>query len=198
MEPVPVTRTVRRTVRMAVALVVGQALLCALIGWLTLGQSRSEPPGTPGSVVDQLAAPPPANPPPPSARTAIAPATTQARKPAPVATTTRPVPRRAVTSSAVPSRPPAQPPASREPEPILIPAPKSPAPEPPAPSPPAVTPMPTTTSATPAPSPTPDLVREPVEVGDECRPAGAYGRTAEGVLVRCVREWGHRPRWKIV
>jgi len=54
-ESVPATRTVRRTVRVAVALVVGQALLYALIGYLTLGRSSGSG--------DRLADPPLALPP---------------------------------------------------------------------------------------------------------------------------------------
>ncbi|MCO8272058.1 hypothetical protein M1L60_15800 [Actinoplanes sp. TRM 88003] len=195
MEPVPVTRTVRRTVRMAVALVVGQAVLCALIGWLTLGQSRSEPARSPGAAVDQLAAPPPADPATPSARTVIAP-TTQAREPVPA--TSRPAPRKKKRSPAAPERPATTTaPTTRAPQPISVP-PDPPALVPPAP-PPSPPPSPSPSSALPSsPSPSAGLVRDPVRVGDECRPTGAYGRTAEGVLVRCVREWRHPPRWKIV
>ena len=75
MEPVPVTRTVRRTVRMAVVLVIGQALLCALIGWIVFGHSFStRPPGAPP--VDRLAVPPMVIPPPPGIRQS-APAATE-------------------------------------------------------------------------------------------------------------------------
>jgi hypothetical protein len=49
----------------------------------------------------------------------------------------------------------------------------------------------------PSPPPTSE-VPGPVVVGDLCAPEGAYAHTAEGVLVRCVRLWHHRPRWKIV
>src|SRR3954454_15097320 len=57
-ESLPAAGTVRRTVRVAVALVVGQALLVGLIGWLTLGRATGS-----GGAVDQMAAAP-ATPPP--------------------------------------------------------------------------------------------------------------------------------------
>ncbi len=173
---------------MAVALVVGQAVLCAFIGWMTLGRSRSEPVRPPGSaVVDQLAIPPLAGPAPPSltSRSTVVPSK-QARKP--TTPTSRASPRRSATTAVPPSST-----VTRTPEPILAP-PEEPALLPPAPPPPSATPPATTRPTTPA----PDVVQEPVRVGDECRPEGAYGRTADGELVRCVREWRHRSRWKIV
>ncbi|MBM2617458.1 hypothetical protein JIG36_18030 [Actinoplanes sp. LDG1-06] len=197
MEPVPVTRRVRRTVRMAVALVVGQAMLCALIGWLTLGRHRSEPSRPPGSaVVDQLAAPPLTGPVPAASRSAIS-STAQTRKPAPA----RPSPRRS-TADAVPRpvvpEPDRPEPISAPPEdPPVVPTPPTP-PTPPAPSPPRTSPP---DQLTPSPQTTPSpsgAVQEPVRVGDECDPVGSFGRTAEGELVRCVRDWRHGPRWKIV
>ncbi|GAB2573305.1 hypothetical protein Aab01nite_19790 [Paractinoplanes abujensis] len=196
MEPVPVTRRVRRTVRMAVALVVGQAMLCALIGWLTLGRHRPEPARPPGApVVDQLAIPPltttAASAPPPS-RSAIS-ATRQSRQPS-VVSSARPAPVRS--TSAAPAPPAASP------EPILAP-PDDPAmvpPVPPVPSPstPKTPLLPSSPASSPVPSASPGVVQDPVRVGDECHPVGSYGRTAEGDLVRCVRDWRHGPRWKIV
>ncbi|MBL7255201.1 hypothetical protein [Paractinoplanes lichenicola] len=199
MEPVPVTRKVRRTVRMAVALVVGQAMLCALIGWLTLGRHQSEPARSPGSaVVDQLAVPPLAptgatSAPPPPSRSAIS-ATKQTRKPASIVSP-RPAPARS--TSAIPAAPP------RSPEPILAP-PEDPEVVPPVPPTTSPTPLPkppllpTSPASTPMPSESPGFVQDPVRVGDECHPVGAYGRTVEGDLVRCTRDWRHGPRWKIV
>ncbi|WP_127497508.1 hypothetical protein [Actinoplanes solisilvae] len=179
MEPVPVTLKVRRTVRLAVALVVGQALLCALIGWLTLGQSRPEPARPPGSsVVDAMGAPP--SPPAirPTSRAVPAPAT-RARKatstPAPRRSTNTPAPRTAATTpTPVPIEGPPEDPAVVPPVP------------PPAASPPATSPPPA------------DVVQQPVREGDECRPLGARGRTAKGEDVRCVREWPRQLRWRIV
>jgi hypothetical protein len=104
-EPVPVTLRVRRTVRMAVALVVGQALLCALIGWLTLGRSRSEPAHPPGSaVVDAMAAPPTSRAVvAPTSRVIVAP-TTRAREA--TSPTARSAPRRSTSAPAARSTPP--------------------------------------------------------------------------------------------
>ncbi|WP_250001868.1 hypothetical protein [Actinoplanes sp. M2I2] len=211
MEPVPVTRKVRRIVRMAVALVIGQAMLCALIGWLTFGRGASEPVRSPGSsVVDQLAAPPLTEPARPSPRAAIV-ATTRAREPVPASA--RPASRRSTAATVAPSPPAttvttpattAPTPATTAPttpatqEPVSLVPPAAPELDTPAPSPSAVSPSLSPTSATPSPGASSALVRQPVRAGDECRPVGAYGRTAKGEPVRCVREWGHRPRWKIV
>ncbi|MGK5678888.1 hypothetical protein [Actinoplanes sp. URMC 104] len=224
MEPVPVTRRVRRTVRMAVALVVGQAMLCALIGWLTFGRSRSEPAGPPGSsVVDQLAAPPVVPSVPPAvhgtavptgqARELVSPASRRAvRKGA-----RTPVPAPATSPVSLPepiSAPPGDEPGTVAPAPPPATTTSAPAPVPPAPattdpatadptspaatSAPATTPATTAPAATPAPSRPVERVQEPVRIGDECRPLGAYGRTASGQLVRCERDRRHEPRWKIV
>ena len=56
-EPVAHAASPRRTVRVAVALVAGQAALCAVIGWVTFGAAE---PGTPADTrqVDPLAGPP--------------------------------------------------------------------------------------------------------------------------------------------
>ncbi|MDY7088464.1 MAG: hypothetical protein SYR96_25585 [Actinomycetota bacterium] len=201
MEPVPVTRRVRRTVRMAVALVVGQAMLCALIGWLTLGRHRAEPARPPrSSVVDQLAIPPLTSAAPPPSRGAIS--ATALPRPASAA------PRRAAPArSTADALPPPVVPATGAPQPINAPPddpqvapPSPPPPPPPLPSSPRtripLTPVPSV--ATPTPSTSPEVVQEPVRVGDECRPLGAYGRTGEGDLVRCLPDGRDEPRWKIV
>ncbi|SNY11874.1 hypothetical protein [Paractinoplanes atraurantiacus] len=199
MEPVPVTRGVRRTVRMAVALVIGQALLCALIGWLTLGRSSSDPGGS-GAAVDQAAAPPPrlTSAAPAPAVPAPEPPVAASRGPqAPVSKTRRPAktatPGKPTTSP--PSSPAASPPAAPEPsvpsvtpssELILLP------PEPPT----------TSASASPTPRDQPrpdgDKVQRDVTVGDRCWPEGAFGRTRDDQLVRCLRARYDPPRWKIV
>ena len=203
MEPVPVTRRVRRTVRLAVALVIGQALLCALIGWLTLGHDRSEP-QRPGSPVDQLAAPPLVPAPPATVARSAAVVSKQSRRPssavadrpratavgtaAPRPTAATPTPTPTTNSAAAPTR---------SPVPIGSP-PADPAP------PPMVPPLPPTPSAS-ASSKVPPQgdaelpeVQEPVEAGARCRPLYAFGRTEEGNLVRCLRKGPYRPRWKIV
>lgn len=186
---------------MAVALVVGQAMLCALIGWLTLGRHRTEPARPPGSaVVDQLAIPPVGGAASPSSQGAIS--ATALSRPAP-AVPRRPAPAR----STADALPPPVVPATNDPQPINAPPddPQVVPPAPPLPSPSLsssprtripLTPVPSV--ATPAPSTSPEVVQEPVRVGDECRPLGAYGRTAEGDLVRCLRDGRDEPRWKIV
>lgn len=188
---------------MAVALVIGQALLCALIGWLTLGASREEGRKSSGPAVDQLAAPPPpAVPLPTVAESAGAPST---RPPASVSPKSVSRARSGSSSSSSSVRSPeprrkAVPPQPKKssvaPSPtiILLPPEPSPTPSPPVPS-----------SRPPSPpawwtGPDDDdpEVREPVTVGDRCRPEGAFGRTKEGVAVRCLRSWPRGPRWKIV
>jgi hypothetical protein len=189
-EPVPVTSKVRRTVRVAVALVVGQALLCTLIGWLTLSQSRPAGSGPGASAVDQLAAPPPVAPGPPVVGTTTSAAPSSSYSSAPV--------RRKRTSAAVdapaPPRATTGAPTPPSPEPIGLP------PEPPAASSSAPAPPlpPTVAPSSAVTTPPTGLIRAPVTIGDRCRPEGAFGRTAEGALVRCVAERHRRPRWKIV
>jgi hypothetical protein len=185
-ESVPAASTVRRTVRVAVALIVGQALLVALIGWLTFGRA-----GDSDSAVDQLAAPPQA--PPPTA-------TSRYATPSRSATTSPEPPRTSVPATterrAVPTRtPPATTLATSDP------APPSPLVETPSPSATVTSSAPPDLSlippAPPAASDVP-VVQAPVTVGAHCWPEGAYGWTAGGTLVRCVRTPHHRPRWKIV
>jgi hypothetical protein len=183
-ESVPAAGTVRRTVRVAVALIVGQALLVALIGWLTFGQA-----GGPRPAVDQVAAPPQV--PPPTA-------TSRYASPSRSATTSLHPPRVGVPATtdrkAAPRR---TPPATADPP---DPAPPSTLVETPSPA-ATVTPVPSNSAlvppAPPAASDVP-VVQTPVTVGDRCWPEGAYGRTADGTLVRCLRTTHHRRRWKIV
>ncbi|MFI5888975.1 hypothetical protein ACIA5D_02520 [Actinoplanes sp. NPDC051513] len=192
MESLPAAGTVRRTVRVAVALVVGQALLCALIGWLTLGRGHGS-----AATVDQMAAPPV---PAPTATSRYAtPAPTAATSATPPATAGRKTADRKV--AATPSR--ANPPALDPPDPPA-PAPPPPAPATAVPELPDPTIVVTTTTVPgralvpPMPSPTLSEAPGPVTVGDRCLPEGAFARTADGDLVRCVRTWRHRSRWKIV
>jgi hypothetical protein len=196
-EPVPGTRTVRRTVRVAVSLLLGQALLCAVIGWVTYRYSPAHRHRGP-TVVDQLADAPRRHPKPAEVR----PAETS---PGPRATnrprTRAPVPR----STAPPSFP--VPTLSAQPVislPVTLPAPPV-TPVPPAPSAPPVSLAPTALPARPPNSPVPSVdlfppgpVQQPVTVGEPCHPLGAIGRTAKGTEVRCLRTRTHRQRWKIV
>jgi hypothetical protein len=190
-DSLPAAGTVRRTVRVAVALVVGQALLVGLIGWLTFGRASGS-----GGAVDQLAARP-ATPLPPAAtsRYAEPPRPPSTSAPAPTTakheTAGRPPDRTATTSRA-----PAPPPESAAP-----PSPK--APRGPVPSivvSPSIVPsalVPVVPVPPPSP-PSPHEVPGPVVAGDPCAPEGAAAHTADGLLVRCARTWHHRLRWKIV
>jgi hypothetical protein len=195
-ESSPAAGTVRRTVRVAVALVVGQALLCALIGWLTLGRGHGS-----GSSVDQMAAPP-AVPPTVTSRhvtpgRSVATASVATASPA---GGTRTADRKAPRSPAIraTSTRPADPPDPAPPTPAPAPA-TSETPALPVPTIVATTTGPGSALAPPVPpSPTVTDTSEPITIGDYCRPEGAYAIAADGTLVRCVRTWRHRPRWKIV
>jgi hypothetical protein len=180
---------VRRTVRVAVALVVGQALLCALIGYLTLGRSGAQPRG------DHMAEPPLA----PPVTATSSPAPTAAAPTSVSATATR-KPKRRAGNDATPARTkPAPPPLP--PGPVVA--------EPPPETLIAPSPVPSAaTTITTAPSfgnpPLPPTVpprytvQDPVTVGDLCAPEWAFGRTSDDTLVRCLRTVRHAPRWKIV
>jgi len=199
-EPVSVTSPVRRTVRMAVALVIGQALLCALIGWLTLGASQEQTrrPGSPP--VDQLAAPPPPGLPHPTASRPAMPRQVRPVRPA----LSRPASARPVSRPDRRTTPPPAPRFSPKPAPPKSAPPKSASPGPASPRPtltplppvPPVPELPTPKTSAPSP-PAGETVQEAVTIGDRCRPEGAYGRTNRGVLARCFSSWHHGPRWKI-
>lgn len=169
---------------MAVALVVGQALLCALIGWLTLGASRSDGGRSTGPIVDQLAAPPPAVP--ASAGPTTVPVATSAAAEPRKTVSRRPSSRPTATTTARERRSPSPPPRSAEPSREAAP-----------PAPPSLINLPPPSpgvSAVPSPS---GKVQEKVTVGDRCSPEGAFGRTEKGIEVRCLRSWHRGPRWKI-
>ncbi|GIM91574.1 hypothetical protein [Paractinoplanes toevensis] len=203
MEPVPTTRSVRRTVRVAVALVVGQALLCALIGFLTLGRS--------GGSVDRMAEPPLVPPPatapgsPSPTASFSATATTRPAQPARDATSTRgkrkPDPTPATGATTAASEPPPEP-MIDFPAPVTTPTPgvsSTATSAPSAPSAPTASPP---KELIPPPAPPFGSAAPPVQdsvvAGDPCAPEWAFGRTSHGTLVRCVRTWHHRLRWKIV
>jgi len=189
-DSLPAAGTVRRTVRVAVALVVGQALLVGLIGWLTFGRASGS-----GGAVDQLAAPP-ATPLPPGATSRYAEPPVPPGTSAPAPTTARREtagqrPDRASTPSRAPARPakPAPPPAPKAPRglvPSIVVSPSI--------VPSALVPL---VPVPPSP-PSPPEVSGPVVAGDPCAPEGALAHTADGLLVRCAHTWHHRLRWKIV
>ncbi|MET0423398.1 MAG: hypothetical protein ABW046_05965 [Actinoplanes sp.] len=194
MEPVTVTSSVRRTVRMAVALVIGQALLCALIGWLTLGSSQDQTRRPASPPVDQLAAPPPPALLEPTATISTAPRQIRPVRPIRPASSS-PVARldRTTRPTTPAPRPSSKRPPSRPPLPSTNPTPPAP-PVPPG----LLTPSPQpSSSATPIGLPGDEPVQQAVTIGDRCRPEGAYGRTKRGVLARCLSSWHRGPRWKI-
>jgi hypothetical protein len=191
-EPVAGARTVHRTVRVAVALLLGQALLCAVIGWLTYRYSPAHRQRGP-AVVDQMAGAPrvlPKSPAPPTP--VVRPAETSARGGSPPPTRPPPTHAPAPRSTAPPSF--SVPPFSAGPVTSSAPPPAAPAPPAPSTSPaePSNSPVPTVDLLPPLP------VQHPVTVGELCRPLGAIGRTEDGTEVRCLRSRNHRPRWKIV
>jgi hypothetical protein len=174
-------------VRVAVVLAAGQALLCAVIGWLTFGSgpagSHSAQPSPP---VNPLAAPPLVMP----TASMVLPAT---RAPA---TTRAPRSRAAAPARSIrPGRPPAPPRApqrsSTEPPPEVMAVPD----DTPTPQPPAAAPEPDP-AATPAPSGSGE-VQLSRTVGDACDPPGAPGITDDNVALTCVPGSDGRPVWQI-
>jgi hypothetical protein len=168
----PVARTsVRRTVRVAVALVLGQALLCALIGWLTFGSGHAHPRG-PVPTSEPLAGkplviPPPVVVPPP-------------RPPRPSA---EPSVTKKVRTASPSERPSTRPPSSPTSTPARSPVRQA-----------SPTGQPALALPTP---PTADPVQSPVKVLDVCAPEDAIGLTAEGVPVTCVLGRDGNLRWQI-
>jgi hypothetical protein len=198
-EPVPATRSVRRTVRVAVALVIGQALLCALIGWITFTYSPAHRDHQ-SPAVDQMAGAPVVAPRAGAtsatalaAPSSSAPAGKRAKHDAGAADPAAPS---TAQSSAVPGvvlNVPAFPAVpmptatSENPQLTVLP------PQPPAPA--STTPSATTPPATaPAALPSPEVVVP----GTECDHENAVGHTVTGAEVHCLRNRHRQLRWKIV
>jgi len=190
-ESVPAKGTVRRTVRMAVALVLSQALLCGLIGWLTFGRSPASGPPPATQAIEPLTLPRLPVIPRPEPRTST---TVPVTTPAPTKATGAP------TTAAARRLPPTE--TGEWPAPSRVPAapvPAAPAEPPPAPM--ASTPTAPTESLVPPAPPSASAaptVQQPVTAGEHCRPEWAFGRTADGTWMRCLRSGPHRLRWKIV
>jgi hypothetical protein len=168
----PVARTsVRRTVRVAVALILGQAVLCAVIGWVTFGSGHAQPRG-PVPTTEPLAGKPlvipppvvvpPPRPPQPSAEPSVS---KKVRRASP---SERPSTRPSSSPTTTPARSPVRQ-ASPTGQPALA--------------------LPTPPTAGP--------VQSPVKVLDVCAPADAIGLTAEGVSVTCVLGGDGTLRWQI-
>jgi hypothetical protein len=175
-------------VRVAVALVAGQAALCAVIGWLTFGPAPA--PSRPSAALDPPAPPRLAMP-----SISIAPPPTSAPPTSPPPTTrATSSPRAAVARFARPPRPPAPPKqpdreGTSEVPPLPLDSPISPTPtESASPSPdPNASPLPSST----------DVVQHPVVEGGPCEPEGALGRTVDDVALRCLRGEDGRLVWQI-
>ena len=189
-EPVASAASPRRTVRVAVALVAGQAALCAVIGWVTFGSPDAPPAAT--TRVAPLAEPPPAatpgaDKPQPSA---VAPATTRSSDPRQTAEVTRPPappPKPKAKATVTTTPPPTQAAASEEaPTTVATTEPTTPADMPP--------PMP---NPTPTAEPTPTDVQQDVVAGDPCEPPGAAGLTADDVAVKCRPGLDGAASWQI-
>lgn len=169
---------VRRTVAVAVALVTAQALLCGVIGFVTF-DDRGDATAGARAAGPQIFMPPTAA---PSVSTAppAASALSGRRAIRPPAATSNPASR--PPSSAVSGPPPPAPPAS-PPAPSTIAIPPAPPPEGLAPS--------------SAPPPEDEEIEAPVRLGSRCDKEGAFGRTAEGEIVRCLRGRHGDLRWRL-
>jgi hypothetical protein len=180
-------------VRVAIALVAGQAALCAVIGYVTLGAPHPHRAAPSAASPNPLAGGPIAIPPIPAPT--IAPATRSRARP--------PAPRRR-TVERVFAGPTSAAPAPRETVPPPSPTPVPTPPSPVAPSPPSPTATPTggsllASSPTPAPIPTPSGVQQGVLPGDPCGPPGSDGVTLDGAPVRCLlRVDDGSLRWQLV
>jgi hypothetical protein len=174
----PVARaSVRRTVRVAVALVAGQAVLCAVIGWVTFGSGHAHRPG-PVRTVEPLAAKPLVIPPP-----VVTP------PPRPPRSSAAPSAAKKDTTSASPSARPSSRQPRSAPASVAEPA-RSPRPDSP--------PLPPAGPALSVPSPSSDdEVQSPVKLLDPCDPVDAPGLTVAGLSLRCVKGDDGRLHWQI-
>ena len=167
------------------ALVAGQAALCAVIGWMTFGPSETkpqavraaDPPGEPVVLPTASTWMPPLH---------VPPAPTSAGKSA-----AAPAPR--VSRSARPAKVRRTSAPTREkPRTVMAPEESKQIPsEPAAPNPELASPVP------PVP-PSAGAVQRPVVVGERCQPEGAPGRTADDVELKCVRDRDGALVWQII
>ena len=173
-EPGARATSVRRTVTVATALVASQAVLCAVIGWITFG-GGDEPAHSKARAAEPLLGPPIVVPP-----ASVAPvgslSATPHHSPARIARSTlKPTsaPARAVGPPASPGRTGA----------TEI-----------APKPPVTT---HGTNLAPRPTPSASEVQRNAEVGKQCDPEDANGVTADDIAVRCVRDSDGNLVWQI-
>ena len=167
--------------RVAVALVAGQAALCVVIGWVTFGPSGPEPEPQPQAagggppLSERIVFPtPPTVPavvaPPPGASASKAPSSPRASR-----SSTSPTTR--ATSKQV----------TEEPQPNIAPA--EDAPVPPEPDPGVAATLPPSSIAP---------VQSPAVEDESCDPEGAEGLTSDGVELRCVLDAGGDLVWQII
>jgi hypothetical protein len=195
---VPVARaSARRTVRVAAGLVAGQAVLCAVIGYVTLGNPVSHT--TNGArIIQPLGAGPIALTPPavrPPSPPTVPPAATTRSTPAraPAATGSRH--RTEVTPAPTPT------PAAEPPPDLLVGTsdPSSGASSNPtvAPTSTAAPEVPSTASSTDQ-APSPPVTQLSVTIGDTCAPIDAVGVATDGSAVRCAVDADNVLRWHTV
>jgi hypothetical protein len=174
--------SVRRTVRVAVVLVAGQALLCGIIGFVTFGGHDAAP--RPRLTAPQLAAPPIVVPTP-----SPGPASELARGATPGSVR--------LTRAGWPTSPPTSA-AVRRPTRTISPSVTVTVPAAPAP-PPVPSGTPTDRSLLSPPTSGGPVEDAPVPVaGEPCDDEGATGRTADGKAVRCERDRDGGLRWTLV
>ncbi len=163
--------------RVAVALVAGQAVLCAVIGWVTFGPSEAKPdaagihPLTKPIVFPTL----------PPYPTKVIPAAPE------VSATKASSPRASRSSSTSPTRATSEP-ATEKPRPVMATGPTSSAP----PSDPGLAATPSPPAASPS-----ESVQSPVVEGRPCSPEGAKGQTSNHVDLRCVKDADGDLVWQI-
>jgi hypothetical protein len=165
-------------VRVAVALVAGQAALCAVIGWVTFGPSEAKPDAAGVHPLTKPIVFPTA--PPLPLRAAPVP---------PDVSTSKKQESRAARPSRTPTTRATANPAADRPQPVIAPAATSREPVP-------TTPPGLAATQPPAPSPS-EVVQSPVVVGRPCRPEGAKGRTSDAVDLRCVKDADGDLVWQI-
>ena len=175
----------RRTVRIALALVTGQALLCAVIGWVTFGTPDDRRSGPRGPITT-LTDPPFALPQLPAAAPSGSPSTARPRRSA------GSVDRSPVRSTARATRS-ARPPASVR----ARPRPVTPSAATPSTARPTKSSLPAAPPADPEPSGGGVGFEAPVVVGQRCDRRGELELTEDGVEVRCTRDRAGVLRWQI-
>jgi hypothetical protein len=187
---------VRRTVRVVMALVAGQAALCAVIGWFVFGSPHTGP-KSPVSVDPQAGAP--------TAIPAVSlrlPAASPAPTPAAERTTASPSVRRSFRATEPPPEQPVppEPPAVHEDRGEPTPTADDESPSTvisrvPTASPSELAPGPDPASGSPTPAAT--TTQDPVVLGEPCPDEGAPGVTADDFVVHCVPYDDGTLRWQV-